>query len=185
MNEKGFVFLELLIGLPLILMLLWVMSGLFINTWQKCKFAVADFILYQEMQWAMERIVDDTKRAYNVKIDNDRLILTRHKLEDFNDFEDKDNDITQKNILKNNVTSVYFKSANKIYKGSNNDISSGIHNPITGGDDLSDTRVNKLEFKWVQKPYQSKLLKIELEAKSYISKHSIKLSTEVFIRGLQ
>ena len=159
-NERGFVFLELVIGLPLIIILLWSMNSLFTNSWYKCKYMIADFVLQQEMESAMARIVETAKVAYNY--DENSETFSYYK---FNE--------------SNNISSTgkyrYFTKEGKIYRG----VTSGNTNPITGDSWIAETSVTK--FNCIHK--NSKLLYIRFEAESTISKHNIILVTEVYMRG--
>ena len=173
LDEKGFVFLELMIGLPLIVILLWSMNSLFTNSWYKCKYMVADFILQQEMESAMARIVEVAKIAYKVEIssDGDSIKFYYYKLEKFVDISKIDN----VNDESTHDSYIYLSKDGKMYRG----VTSGISNPITGDSYLADTKVTS--FKCIQKT--SKLLYIKLEAVSTVSEHNIVLTTEVYMRG--
>ena len=175
-NERGFIFLELMIGLPLIVMLLWSMNSLFLNSWNKCKFMMADFILQQEMESAMERIVEIAKVTYNFEQSNGINIFYYYKLDnDFNYIINIDNESND------NTHDVYryFEKEGKLYRG----VKSGASNPITGDSWMFGTRVTKFDCQ--QLSSNPKLLYIRLEAKSDISEHNIVLMTEVFMRGLK
>lgn len=176
LNERGFVFLELMIGLPLIVMLLWSMNRLFINSLNECKFMMADFILQQEMESAMARIVETAKFTYNFEKLNDINTFHYYKLDgDFIDI------INIDNLNDDNTHDVYkyFENDGKIYRG----VKSGISNPITGDSWLFNTTVTA--FKCEKMPSNPKLLYVRLEAKSDVSEHKIILITEVFMRGLK
>ena len=165
LNENGFVLLELIVGLPMILLLLWTMSNLFINTWQQCKFLIADFILQQEMQSAMLRIVDDARIAYEVYVTDNQLHFKHHEMPSFTEgIKDVDN----------GYKPWYKRKDGKIYLN-------GESSPITGDDDLSKTTVT--DFKFIK--ISDQLWRFTIEAKSNVSGHKIKLSTEVFLRGHQ
>ena len=59
----------------------------------------------------------------------------------------------------------------------------GESSPITSGNYLSGVIVKKFEY--YQKPDHPKLLYITIEAESFQTKHRIRLTTEVYMRGLQ
>ena len=174
LNERGFVFLELMIGLPLIVMLLWSMNNLFVNSWYKCKFMVADFVLQEEMESAMARIVEAAEVAYKLDISSsgESVTFMYHKLNDIHDLEYID--IESNNKTHDSYT--YFKNDRKICRGSSS-------NPITGDSWLSETNVTKFECHQIAS--NPKLLHIRLEAKSTVSNHNIILTSEVFMRGLK
>ncbi len=167
-NECGFVFLELAVGLPLIIMLLWTMNSMFANTWQKCKFAMADFVLQQEMELVMARMVEMAKIAYKVDIKNNGSSITFYYYE-FTDFNGPQSN-----------TYIYFQRGILLHRG----VTSGLSNPITGLDMYSSTAVNKFYCRLLA-PEHPNLLHITLDAKSLVSQHNFTLTTEVFMRGYQ
>ena len=158
--------LELVVGLPLIVIMMWSMGHLFTNTWQKCRFAVADFVLQQEMESTLARMVDHAKIAHTVVIeDNGRTLTLYHcKWASVTDTPDY------------NSKYKYFKDGGRINRGS-------ATNPLTGNDILANSSVTK--FNCSQISNHKKLLKIQLEAISLVSQHEIKLNTIVFLKGLQ
>ena len=163
LNERGFVFAELVIGLPLIVILLLSMNNIFVNSWTKCRYEFADFILQQEIESAMNRIVDDARIAYNVDISADKLRFYQHVMPAFNKLQNRD---TGKPWYKLKNSKIYYN---------------GESSPITGENILSGIAVRKFEY--YQKPNHSKILYIKIEAESSFTHHRITLSTEVFMRG--
>ena len=197
-DERGFVLIELIIGLPLILILLWSMNNMLINTWQKCRYAVADFILQQEMETTMARIINDAKKAQYVSCDTYDLRLRYYALTQFSNFQFNDKDKLKQVQKKTSLTNM--QKANKLLiPVQNNDdlftieyIKNGYNmyrqvsfdgvarNPITGDSSLSETRITNFDCTFDK---ESKLLTIRLEAKSNISQHKIMLRTKIFVRG--
>ena len=166
-DERGFVALELAIGLPLIVIMLGLFSNLFINNWQRCKFIVADFILQQDMESALARIASDARMAYDVILPNSGELIFKHhtmisKAKVENTEETK------------NGKPWYKLKDGKIYRN-------GESSPMTGNDSIARTYVSKFEFKQV--PGHNKLLYIRLEARSLVSNHKLVLTTEVFMKG--
>ena len=162
LDERGIVFLELMIGLPLIVILLWSMNNMFSNSWYKCKYMIADFILQQEMESAMARVVETAKAAY------------RYEDGVFYYYEAKKSGGEYK-IVSSKYR--YFVDNMKMYRG----VTSGNSNPITGDSWNSGTFITKFYCRPV--PSNPKLLYIRLEAMSGISRHTIVLTTEVYMRG--
>ena len=166
LDERGFVFLEFVIGLPLMIILILSMSNLFINTFKQCKDMVADFILQQEMQSALVRIIDDAKIAYNVEITKlpyNRVQFWHQQMTEEGKIGDTDETKTGK---------PWYKSKDgKIYRN-------GESSPITGDDFLSDTSIS-----FEPKLINDRLLYIRMTGKSRVSGHSIVLTTEVFMKG--
>ena len=167
-NERGFVFVELVIGLPLILILLLSLSNIFVSSWTKCKYMFADFILQQELESAMNRIVTDAKIAYAIEPPEKegRLRFYQHEAKNFKNIDERYND--DKPWYKLDNARIYYN---------------GDSSPITGGNVLAGAGIRR--FKYYQVPNHPKLLYIYIEAESSITHHRIKMSTEVFMRGLQ
>ena len=168
-SERGFVTLELAIGLPLIIVMLGLFSNLFINNWQKCKFIVADFILQQDMESALARIVEDARIAYDIKPSNSGELIFKHHT------------MLSKAKVENTKETKQGKPWYKLKEGKI--YRNGESSPITGNDSIAKTYVSKFIFKQI--PDHSKLLYIRLEAKSLVSNHKLVLATEVFMKGYQ
>ena len=174
-DEHGFVFLEFLIGLPLIIILLWSMNSIFANSWYKCKYMIADFILQQEMESAMARVVETAKMAYKTDISSNgsSVRFYYYKLNKFLDIIKIDNESDTSTHDKY----IYFLKDGKIYRG----VTSGNSNPITGDSWLANTYVKN--FNCSTKTSDSRLLYIRLEGMSNVSNSKIILVTEVYMRG--
>lgn len=166
-DERGFVFLELVIGLPLIIMLILSMNHIFVNTWKQCKYMIADFVLQQEMESAMVRIIDDAKTAYDVElqtIPSPTIRFWHHKIDDYVKLEETDE--TKKN-------KPWYKSKNgKIYRN-------GESSPITGDSFLSETIITL----YPDPKLKNNVLYISLTGTSEVTRHRIVLVTEVFMKG--
>ena len=152
----------------MIIILLLSLNNTFVNAWTNCKYMFADFILQQEMESAMNRIVEDARIAYAVEPPEKyyRLRFYQHEMQTFDKLKERYSD-----------GKPWYKSQNgKIFYN-------GETTPITGDNLLSGTYVRKFEY--YQKPGHSKLLYIKIEAESVVTHHRITLTTEVFMRGLQ
>ena len=169
-DERGFVFLEIVIGLPLIIMLILSMNHIFVNTWKQCKYMIADFVLQQEMESAMVRIIDDARTAYDTDIKYGKLTFKHHKITKASYLEETDETKEGKPWYK----SKEVNGTDKIYRN-------GESSPITGDSFLSGTDITlKIDPRPKDKP---NLLYIKLAGKSKVTKHTIVLVTEVFMKG--
>lgn len=194
-KQSGFVFLELAIGLPLIIMLVWTLSGLFVGTWKNCRDMIADFTLQMEVNDAMIRIVDDMRTASRIdKPRADQIVI--HS----NVFETSSGKIQETDTVKNTINEdaadpddTTFLSARRpivywcvarasdstkryIYRQRRTGAKS---NPITGGDILSDVHITKFDV--VEE--EENLWSITIEGISNVSGHSYELKTKVFLEG--
>ena len=128
----------------------------------------ADFVLQQEIEQVMNRIVTDAKIAYAIEPpeQNGRLRFYQHEMPAFNKV--KNRYTVDKPWYKLRAGTIYYN---------------GNSSPITGGNALSGVIVKKFEY--YQKPNHPNLLYIKIEAESFLTNHRITLTTEVFMRGLQ
>ena len=166
-DERGFVFLELVIGLPLIIMLILSMNHIFVSTWKQCQYIIADFVLQQEMETAMVRIIDDARTAYDVKVKNipySTIYFRHHKIDDYVKLEETDETKEGK---------PWYKSKNgKIYRN-------GESSPITGDSFLSETTITL----YPEPKLKNNVLYISLTGTSEVTGHRMVLVTEVFVKG--
>ena len=126
----------------------------------------ADFILQQEIEFVMDRIVTDARIAYKVDSSQGKLIFYQHEMPSVNKVKERYFDDKPWYELK--AGTIYYN---------------GKSSPITGGNALSGVIVKKFEY--YQKPDHPKLLYITIEAESFQTNHRITLTTEVYMRGLQ
>lgn len=177
-DEHGIILLEFVIALPLIVILLWSMSNLFVSSWQKCKCLIADFVLQQEMQSAMVRVIDAAKVAYKFKVDDGKYVFYYyHFNQDVTDAAKFSNGSESDNCHEQYK---YFNKEGKIYRGVSSSALSGEPNQITGDSLMFNTFVDKFEI-----TQKDKLLKIKLQARSLASGNKILFITEVYMKGLK
>ena len=147
-------------------MLLLSLNNIFANSLTKCKSMFADFILQQEIESVMSRIVADARIAYKVDISDGKLRFYQHEMPAFNNV--KDRYIDDKPWYKLKAGTIYYN---------------GESSPITSGNYFSGVIVERFEY--YQNPDHPKLLYITIEAESFQTNHRITLTTEVYMRGLQ
>ena len=130
----------------------------------------ADFILQQEMESAMNRIVTDAQIAYAIEPieQNNRLKFYQHEMQTFTEL--KERYINSRPWYK-------LKDGNLYHNGESS--------PITGGNVLASTIVRTFEYRQRADINKPKLLYVKIEAESDVTHHRITLTTEVFMRGLQ
>ena len=130
----------------------------------------ADFILQQEMESAMNKIVTDAQIAYAIEPieQNNRLRFYQHEMQTFTTLKER------------------YNNSKPWYKLRNGNIyHNGELSPITGGNVLASTIVRKFEYRQRNDINKPKLLYVKIEAESTVTHHRITLTTEVFMRGLQ
>ena len=171
-NERGFVLIEFVIALPLIIMLLYGLTETTLQIFRLAKSQAADYVLEVEAQDVLTRITQDARAAQSVerKIGNiereiDTLIIKYHAI--------KPDD---RKIIDVIDTRVYKVGGNYKIQAKRQDDDSYL-NPITGGNFFGDTSVIALKF---TKPAEN-VLHITLEMTSLRTDENIKLSTAVFM----
>ena len=172
-SERGFVLIEFVIALPLILMLLYGLSQTMLTIFSTAKSQAADYVLEVEAQDVLSRITKDARAAFYVKRevtytgqDIDTLVIKYHSIDD----RDLRNivDVTERRVFK--VSKSYKLNAKR-----SND--STFANPITGGNFFGDTLITSLRYSKLGE----RVMHIELEMESSATLKRIKLSTAVFM----
>lgn len=187
-NERGFIFFELAIGLPLIIMTLWAMVHLFAGTWKNCRDLIADLTLQNEINNAMQRIVSDLRVASHAEItSNGRLQINSYLYQTVDKIYESssgygyesDNDNANKKLpiyyfhsstMKGGKTYMVIYRQRDAYAKTQ---------PLTGEDILSD--VNIISFRRAKE--NSRLWDISIEAESRVSGHRYRLQTKVYVGG--
>ena len=182
--------MELAIGLPLIIMMLWAMSNLFAGTWKECRDLIADFTMQIEVNNAMQRIVSDLNVAsYADKIKRGTSGAYNDQLEIKNYIVSGSDIILSDKSLPESKKPIYYGVYNP--EGSDGRKSlyrqrqlvknaQGYNHPITGDDLLSLVNIKKFDFE-PQNDEQPWIITIEAESK--ISNHRYELRTKVFLGG--
>ena len=68
LNQRGFILAEFIIALPLLILLLYALGTLTLNSWKIAREQVADYVLETEAQEVIDRITQDARAAYSVEI---------------------------------------------------------------------------------------------------------------------
>ena len=171
-NERGFVLIEFVIALPLIILLLYGFSQTTLKAYDSEKNHAADYELEVEAQEVLTRIVEEARTASYVKrkkrfgnMDIDTLLMEYHAI--------KNDDGKIVDVIDHRV---YVVSDN--YKLNAKRQNDGVYlNPITGGSSFGDTVIRKLKY---SKP-ADKVLYITLEMESLTTGQHINLSTAVYM----
>lgn len=176
-SERGFVLIEFIIALPLIIFLLYGLGMATMKIFSTAKFHVADYVLEVETQDALTRITNDLRAAYSVKrsnaftgepIDNIEIVYLT---------------LNSNANLKNNIVVMYTQiySVQRarthgayIYAQHQNEVKTS---PITGGNFFGDNVVTRLQY---TNPAE-KVLHVELEMESLVTGRSFKVATAVFM----
>ena len=196
-RSGGFIVLEFAIALPLLILVLYGLAIVSVNIFSLGKKQLADYVLEAEARYVMEAITQKARVAKEIEIDSTRnkLKIIYHAVDDLNDhytqvidpnsvpkvkyyfFSDKDVFETQYFFNRKDDNSGYFK----LYVKRQDD---GTYTtPTTGDDFISCTNI--ISLKYDKSDAQKKILHIELEMESKVSRHKIKIATAVFMPGCE
>ena len=181
-NERGFVLIEFVIALPLIIMLLYGLTETTLQIFRLAKSQAADYVLEVEAQDGLTRITQDARAAQSVAIkevlnDIEQITIEYHATDD--KYYDRDSKTNVKNdliILDVIGTQIYTVTGSRKVHAKRHDTDVKL-NPITGGNFFGDTSVTYLKFK----KSDENVLSITLEMESLATHKRIKLSTAVFM----
>ena len=171
-NQKGFVLIEFVIALPLILMLLYGLAETTLQIYRLAKAQAADYVLAVEAQEVLTRITEDLRASKTVE----------RKLR----FSNKEIDtlIIKYHTLKNDNSAIIDVIDQRVYKvGTNYNLhakrqnDNSAKNPVTGGNFFGDTVINKLKYSLIGE----KVIHIKLEMKSLETNNVVTLSTAVYM----
>lgn len=172
-NQRGFVLIEFVIALPLIIMLLYGLVQTTMTVFSTAKSQAADYVLEVEAQDVLTRITNEARTAFYVKREItysgqeiDTLVIKYHSIKDENSSDVVD--IAERRVYK-------VSKSHKLNAKRTND--SSFLNPITGGNFFSDTIITFLKYKKLDE----RVLHIELEMESLATNKRIRLSTAVFM----
>lgn len=184
-DERGFVLVEFVIALPLLLLLLYSMGIMSVRLMEIAQKQAADYVLEREAQDVLERITADARAAISVKIKNlvsdanynlDEISFVYHS--------------TRENLLGNGTylaVAVSDLHEDRRYTVSKSDVyyriysrrtSGGVNStPITGGNFFGETTITQLKF---SEPSEN-VLHILLEIQSIRTKQKLKIATSVYM----
>ena len=176
MNQRGFVLVEFVIALPLLIFLLYALSTLTLRTAKIAREQVADYALETEAQEVIDRISDDARVAYSVEIkqyfDLEEIIFICHSISGKNKSKPPD-----KNNFYDKLDRRMYRALGKMYFNHKDDPTP--NNPLTGDNSFGNTLVT--DFKFSRDFLPKKVLHITLEMQSEVTKQKVKFSTAVYM----
>ncbi len=171
MNERGYVLIEALLSIPVLLFLLSALGASVLWSFKALSWQKDDWEMQQELHYVMERITEDANRAEYAEIKHgkqgDQISLCYRRGLSQQDLEKKSREYV-----------LYGKQESEKY-GEGRIFSKSISMPMTGDSLLG--RVNITEFRCsMETPH---ILRVRLTGKSFLTKHEFSLETAVFMRG--
>ena len=179
--KKGFVLVEFVIALPMLILLIYALGNMTYKIFNLAKNQAADYVLEVEAQEILSQITNDARAAYSVKIKHQEIFFNYHAIAnnqsaDYfkNNFNSKIEDLVDLIYTSRYVVRATETHDKYIYRERKED--GPVVNPISGGNFFGDTIVSELTFK-----RDKKILHITLELQSVVTKHKLKINTAVFM----
>lgn len=192
MNQRGFILVEFVIALPILILLLYSLVTLTLTTAKISREQVADYVLETEAQEIIDRITADARTAYSVKIKSDNLNENFQTIifmcenitnETYGETINGEYVIYYKKILEPRIYAVH--TANNLMNGKiyphvyfKRQDDNYYSNPITGDNSFGNTAVEMLKYSINE---DAKILHITLIFKNYVTEQKVKFSTAVFM----
>lgn len=181
-NEKGFVLVEFVIALPILILLIYTLSQMFLHTRDLSIRQAADYQLENDANEILNRITKDARAAVKVTLAKSAgrqdLIFVFHTIGNSTQLNIIDVQDTRRYILyskKSNLTSDGYESVYHLYVHRKN--VSTPTSPVTGDDISGDTNIKSLNFSIREK----NILHISLEIKSVKTQRILKINTSVYM----
>ena len=193
-NQKGFVLVEFVIALPLLILLIYSLGNMTVQAIRFARIHSAEHVLESEAQYVIERISHSARAAKSVQISKavgnmniDKIIFVQHVLGNgvdekifFRNIKKSSSIVDAIDLLDTRFYTVYAPNnqAYRIY--AERQPNGRPNNPITGNNFLGDTTVTELKF-----IRADKVLHITLELQSLETERKFKVSTAVYMPGYE
>lgn len=185
-SEKGFVLIEFVIALPLIILLLYGLAQTTFTIFSNAKEQAANYVLEVEAQDILTRITQDLRAASYVErkkrfkqenngLDIDTLTIKYHGASTFY-YENNKKRYNDAKIFDIIDTRVYVVNNDYKLNAKRNDDGNYL-NPISGGNFFGDTVIKQLNYDRLAQ----NVIHITLEIESISTNRRIKISTAVFM----
>ena len=193
-NQKGFVLVEFVIALPLLILLIYALGNMTVQTLKFSQKYSAEHVLESEAQYVIERISHSARAAKKVIIEKAvgnkeiyKITFYQHVLGNgtdtkrfFKNTKASSNIADAIDLLDTRFYTVHAPNnqAYRIY--AERQPNGRPNNPITGNSFLGDTTVTQLKF-----IRDGKVLHITLELQSLETERKFKVSTAIFMPGYE
>ena len=166
--------LQFAIALPLLIFLGFGLASVGAKIFELGKNQLADYVLEEEVHEVLSRMIYDARAAKEIKRTDSFTVQFIYRTTN------KIKNPTVGDVIKvGEDTRVYLVSNGKIhYKRQTENAT----NPITGNNYFGETQVEEFNFSFDK---ATKIFRVELEMKSTVTGHKIKMSTAVFASGLE
>ena len=192
----GFVYVELAIALPLLILLMYGLANVSIKIFYLGKTQLADYVLEEEVHDVLSRLIYDARAARSVTISTNKssveFIYPIVANSNYADAaiayrEDRDDGVDETDKV---TTRVYFVKGSLGAKNSKINYkrkSKGNDHPITGDNYFGNTRVTAFEFSQAKDKTSGEkipnVLHVTFELQNEETTHKIKISTAIYMPG--
>ena len=159
--------IEFAIALPLLILVFYGLGNVAVKIFALGRIQLADYVLEDEARYVMQRITASARAAKNIECDNDSNLIKII----FHDEEEPRFFLRYKADGRPNYD-LYTVHKNDTYP----------RNPITGNNSFGDTTINYLHS---EVDTAKKILRIEFELQSLVDNHKIKITTAIYVPGLE
>lgn len=176
-RSKGFVFVELAIALPLLILLVYTLANVGIKIFELGRNQLADYVLEEEAHRLLERIVHQARAAKEITAYNESngIKIVYRAADDGGGF------MTIDEVWETQYFLTHEKrdpTAKVVYAEHQSNM---LVNPITGANSFGETSLVSLQFSELNE----NVLRITLEMESLVTKRRIKLSTAVYMSACE
>lgn len=177
MNQRGFVFVEFVIALPLIIFLLYALGSLTFSTMKIAREQVADYVLETEAQEILDRITADARAARSVEIKSDGLNADFQNIIFICHSNNTDSNNPDQNNFYDFLDRRMYRALGKMYFNHKDDPTP--NNPIIGDNFFGKTLIT--DFKFSREFLEKKILHVTLEIESLVTRQRVKFTTAVYM----
>ncbi|MBR1646678.1 MAG: hypothetical protein IJ685_07855 [Selenomonadaceae bacterium] len=179
----GFVFVELAISLPLIILLMYGLASVSLKIFELSKNQLADYVLEEEAHYLLERITHQARAAKSVNATN-----SLNTVEFFFHTSAEDTLLHEELTIDDVCETQWYmphkkKGSQAVTVNAKRQDDDSRLNPITGDNSFGETTLVKLKFSELRNASgeDTNVLHITLEMKSLVTNRKLKLSTAVFM----
>ena len=173
-RQRGQIFLELAVVLPVIVLLIGTAAMLFVFTVKTYRNTAADAELYAEIRIAMERIVEDAIRSKTFVIEPGTLSATRGSrltLQRTRTGGSNEDEVTY--FLRDDATLILPGGMSRARLCRN-----ATNAPVVGGSNHGEVMITKFACR-----QKGRRLRVELTGQSAVTRRTYSLATEIFFPG--
>ena len=185
LNQRGFILAEFIIALPLLILLLYALGTLTLNSAKIAREQVADYVLETEAQEVIDRITQDARAAYSVEIKkssagiNSNLENIFFMCDSLTATKERDGVEYYKRVLDPRIYAVHSAQGSVYHVYFKRKDDNNFSNPIIGENSYGNTFVTQMKFS--REFLEKKILHITFEMQSYKRTQKVKFTTAVYM----